>query len=319
MIPYDWIEQALQRITPHILHTPIHFDPELNIYLKWENHQVTGSFKARGAFNKVLSLQDWERQLGLVAASAGNHGQGVALAGKKLGAQVIVFTPELAVPAKLQAIRSFGAELRLVPGSYSNAEQAGLDYAKDSGSTWVSPYNDVQVISGQGSLVLEAIQDYPDLARATWIVPVSGGGLISGVGVALKERAESVNARLIGVQTEASPFMYGLFYNGTQDNAVELPSLADGLAGPVEEGAVTIPLVSHYVDEMILIREEEIYQAIHYAWRRYKERIEGSAAVALAAILSNKVTRRPVVLVISGGNIQPEVHQQIVDNNQWSI
>jgi threonine dehydratase len=255
----------------------------------------------------------------LVAASAGNHGQGIALAGKKVGAHVIVFTPEHAVKAKLDAIRTLGAELRLVPGSYSDAEQAGLDYAKSSGSTWVSPYNDGQVIAGQGSLALETIQDFTDLDRATWIVPASGGGLISGVGVALKQRPASIKPRLIGVQTEASPFMYGFFYQGTQENAIELPSLADGLAGPVEEGAVTIPLVHRYVDEMILISEEDIIQAIRYAWKSYKERIEGSAAVALAAVLTNKVTQRPAVLVISGGNIQPEIHRQIVDNNHWSI
>jgi threonine dehydratase len=317
MIPFTWIEQAQERIAPHIYHTPVTYDPALNAYLKWESHQVTGSFKARGAFNKVLSLQDWERARGIVAASAGNHGQGVALAGRLVGAPVVVFASEHAVPAKLDAMRKLGAELHLVPGGYSEAERTGLQFAATSNATWVSPYNDGQVIAGQGTLVLETLADNPDLGDATWLVPVSGGGLISGVGAALKEKPAPGMCRLVGVQSEASPFMYGLYHFGSQERAVELPSLADGLAGPVEDGAITIPLVRQYVDELILVDETEIARAIFYAWDKYHERIEGSAAVPLAAILAGKVTARPAVLVISGGNIQPEVYQKIVEGSLW--
>jgi threonine dehydratase len=318
MIPYRWIEQAQERIAAHIRRTPLTYDPELNVYFKWESHQVTGSFKARGAFNKIFSLQEWELARGIVAASAGNHGQGVALAGRTVGVPVMVFASQYAVPAKLEAMSKLGAELRLFAGGYGEAEQAGLRYAAESGSTWISPYNDGQVISGQGTLVPEAIEDMPELGDATWLVPVSGGGLISGVGAALKERPFAGKSRLIGVQSEASPFMYGLYHDGSQENAVELPSLADGLAGPVEDGAITIPLVRRYVDEFILVDETEIALAIRIAWEKYHERIEGSAAVSLAALLSGKVTVRPVVIVISGGNIQPEVHQQIVEGSPWT-
>jgi threonine dehydratase len=317
MIPYSWIEQAQERIATHIHHTPLTYDPELKVYLKWESHQVTGSFKARGAFNKVLSLQGWEQALGIVAASAGNHGQGVALAGGTVGAPVQVFASEHAVPAKLEAMRRLGAELHLVPGGYGEAEQAGLQYAALNKKTWVSPYNDGQVIAGQGTLVLETLNDQPELGDATWLVPVSGGGLIAGVGAALKERPSPGMSQLIGVQSEASPFMYGLYHSGDQEHAVELPSLADGLAGPVEDGAMTIPLVRRYVDDLILVNETEIAQAIKFAWDKYHERIEGSAAVSLGAILTGKITMRPVVIVISGGNIQPEVHQEIVEGNLW--
>jgi threonine dehydratase len=317
MIPFSWIEQAQERIAAYINRTPVTHDPALNVYLKWESHQVTGSFKARGAFNKVLSLQDWERARGIVAASAGNHGQGVALAGRAVGAPVLVFASEHAVPSKLDAMRNLGAELRLVPGGYSEAERAGLQYADTHKSTWVSPYNDGQVITGQGTLVLETLRDNPELGGATWLVPVSGGGLISGVGAALKEKPAPGGCRLVGVQSEASPFMYGLYYFGSQEQAVELPSLADGLAGPVEDGSITIPLVRRYVDELILVNETEIARAIFYAWDKFHERIEGSAAVPLAAVLTGKVTTRPLVLVISGGNIQPEVHKKIVEGSQW--
>jgi threonine dehydratase len=230
----------------------------------------------------------------------------------------MVFASQYAVPAKLGAMRKLGAELRLFAGGYGEAEQAGLRYAAESGSTWISPYNDGQVISGQGTLVPEAIDNMPELGDATWLVPVSGGGLISGVGAALKERPLAAKSRLIGVQSEASPFMYGLYHDGSQENAVELPSLADGLAGPVEDGALTIPLVRRYVDEFILVDETEIAHAIRFAWEKYHERIEGSAAVSLAALLSGKLTVRPSVIVISGGNIQPEVHQQIVEGSPWT-
>jgi threonine dehydratase len=230
---------------------------------------------------------------------------------------VKVFASEHAVPAKLEAMRKLGAELHLVPGGYSEAESAGLQYAATNNATWVSPYNDGQVIAGQGTLVLETLEDNYVLGSATWLVPVSGGGLISGVGAALKERTAPGMCRLVGVQSEASPFMHGLYHFGSQERLVELPSLADGLAGPVEDGAITIPLVRQYVDDMILVNEDDIAHAIFYAWEKYRERIEGSAAVTLAAILTGRVTARPAVLVISGGNIQPEVHQTIVEGSPW--
>lgn len=319
MIPSSWIVEGQRRISDHIRRTPLTFDADLNMYMKWENQQITGSFKARGALNKILSLETWERDRGIVAASAGNHGQGVALAGKMVGAQVIVFASESAVPAKVEAMRRLGAEVRLVPGGYSDAEKAGLDFAKECRATWVSPYNDGQIIAGQGTLVDDVLQDKPDLAQATWLVPASGGGLISGVAAALKETQRGPGVRVIGIQTEASPFMHGLFYHGTQDGLIELPSLADGLAGPVEAGSITIPLVRRYVDDFVLISEDEIIRAIRFAWAKYQQRIEASAAVVIASVLSGKVTERPVVAVVSGGNIQPELHAQIVEGDTWNL
>ncbi len=315
MIPYLWIEQARERVAAHIRHTPLTFDSVHNCYLKWENQQITGSFKARGALNKILALQKWEQERGIVAASAGNHGQGVALAGKFVGAKVIVFVSEHAVPAKVEAMRRLDADVRMVSGGYDEAENAGKEYAKQSGATWVSPYNDGLVIAGQATLVEEVLQEQPILAQATWLVPASGGGLISGIAVALKERVGTVGCRVIGIQTEASPFLHGLFYRGTQDGLVELPSMADGLAGPVEAGSITIPIVRRYVDDFILINEHEIKEAIRFSWEQYEQRTEASAAVSLAAIMQGKISQRPVVAVISGGNIQPEVYTQIIEGN----
>jgi threonine dehydratase len=314
MIPYSWLEQAAERIAPYVKKTPIIRDAENQIYLKLENQQVTGSFKVRGAINKVLTLQDWEREKGLVTASAGNHGQGVALAGKLVEAQVIIFASEHAVPAKIEAMQALGAEVRLVEGGYGEAEEAGLAYAASGGSTWISPYNDGQVIAGQGTVGLEILDQIPDLPNSTWVVPVGGGGLISGIGAAIKTDAieKTTSRKLIAAQSEASAFMHAIFRHGSQDEAVDLPSLADGLAGPVEANSITIPLVRRYVDEFVLVSEGDIAAAIAYAWKRYHERIEGSAAAALATVLSGKISSRPAIIVISGGNIQAEVHAEIL-------
>jgi len=330
MIPYTWLEEAQERIAPYIKETPLMYDAARDVYLKWENQQVTGSFKARGALNKVLALQDWERQLGLVTASAGNHGQGLALAGKITGAPVTVFTSEHAVPAKVEAMRSLGATVNLVPGGYGEAERAGLAFAETHQATWVSPYNDGQVIAGQGTIGLEVLRQLPSLPECTWVVPVGGGGLIAGIGVAIKADGARATIRrdatslqttdqvhLIAVQSQASPFFHALYHHGTQEGVAELPSLADGLSGPVEAHALTIPLVRHYVDEFILVNETQIVEAITFAWYEYRQRVEGSAAVALAGVLRTssgrqKTPARPTVVIISGGNIQAEVHADLV-------
>ena len=248
MIPYEWLEQAETRIAPYIQSTPLTHDAARNLYIKWENRQVTGSFKARGAFNKVLLLEDWERVAGLVAASAGNHGLGVALAGKEVGARVEVFVSEGAVPAKVEAMRALGVEIHAIPGGYGEAESAGKAYAEDGQKTWVSPYNDGQIIAGQGTIGLEVLREL-SVETAVWLVPVGGGGLLSGIGASFQRQAH--RPRLIGVQAEASAFMHSLFYQNTQDNVPDLPTLADGLAGAVEDESVTIPVVKQTVDEIV--------------------------------------------------------------------
>jgi threonine dehydratase len=318
MIPKTWLDSAAARLKPHVSETPLQYDPELNIFLKWENHQITGSFKLRGALNKVMTLQPWERDRGLIAASAGNHGQGVAFAGSKLGVPVIVFASEHAASNKLVAMRRLGADVRLVPGGYGEAEQAGLNFAHEYQKTWVSPYNDGQVIAGQGSLGLETLQQLEQSSviignTITWVVPVGGGGLCSGIACAIYESSQflSRSHRLVGVQSEASPFFHSIYHQGSQAGQIELPSLADGLAGPVEEGSVTIPILRRHLDDLILVSEVEIANAIQFAWEHYGEIIEGAAAASLAAVLSDKVTGRPAIVIISGGNISSDLHQNL--------
>ena len=318
MIPYLWIEEAATRLSNQIIETPLSYDPRLDLYLKWENRQLTGSFKARGALNKVLTMQPWERERGIVAASAGNHGQGLALAGKKAKVRVKIFVSENAVPAKIEAIRNLGAEVQLVSGGYGEAEQAGLAYAAEGTATWVSPYNDGQIIAAQGTVGLEILRQLtkstPNKTDSfTWVVPIGGGGLCAGIAGAIhgNDLPKSGSHRLIGVQSEASPFFHAIHQYGTQSGQIELPSLADGLAGPVEEGSVTIPILQRYLDDLVLVSEDDIREAIVYSWLHYHERIEGSAAAALAAVLTGRITTRPALVVISGGNIQPELHARL--------
>jgi threonine dehydratase len=315
MIPLEWLTQADERISPYIQRTPLSFDEEHSIFIKWENRQVTGSFKARGAFNKLLLLEDWEREAGIVAASAGNHGQGVALAGQRIGAAVEVFVAENAVSTKVHAMQELGAQIHIVAGGYAEAERAGKAYAESNKKTWISPYNDGQIIAGQGTLGLEILRELPQ-DEMTWLTPVSGGGLLAGIGASLQQfakgRESGSGPRLIGIQAEVAPFMHHLYYQGQQNGIPDLPSLADGLTGAVESGSVTIPLVKQMVDEIVLVSEEEIARTIAYAWANHAQVVEGAGAVCLAAVLSGKVKARPVVAVVSGGNIQPEVHAEIV-------
>jgi threonine dehydratase len=260
--------------------------------------------------NKILTLQPWELERGLVTASAGNHGQGVALAAKIKNTPVTVFASEHAQLNKLEAMHQLGAEIKLIPGGYGEAEQAGIEYAKATGATWVSPYNDGMIIAGQGTIALEVMNEHPDPVPAAWIVPAGGGGLASGIGSALHELYP--DSKLVAVQSEASPYLHEIYHHGSQAGVVELPSLADGLAGPVEAGSVTIPIVRSYVTDFILVTEAEISTAIKYAWQTYHEKIEGSAAAALAAILTARIRERPAVVVITGGNILPEDFTRII-------
>ncbi len=319
MIPQQWIEEAQQRIAPYTHETPLTYDPQNGLYIKWENRQVTGSFKARGAFNKILNLEDWEQEAGLLAASAGNHGQGVALAGKKIGAPVTIYAPDHAPAVKVKAMQELGADVKLVSGGYDAAENAALAQAENSNATWVSPYNDGYIIAGQATLATETLQQfdkYPefDLENSVWLVPVSGGGLLAGIGAVLKNLPNPPT--LVGVQAKAEPFMHALFYQGNQDIQIGTPTIADGLSGSVEEGSITVPLIRKYVDEIALVDEEDIITAIASAWHQHGERIEAAGAVVLAAALSGIVTQRPAVLVVSGGNIQPEMHQEIINANE---
>jgi len=317
MIPQEWLEEARRTLLNKVRITPVTFDPDLRSYIKWENRQITGSFKIRGAWNKVANLLPWERDRGLVTASAGNHGQGVAYAAREFGSSTIIFASDHAVEAKVKAMQALGAEVRFVSGGYADAETAGLAFAQETGRTWVSPYNDGQVIAGQASIGFELVEQIDPFDVQSVIVPVGGGGLVCGVAMAL--RSQGQNCQIIGVQSEASSFMHAVFHGNPQDSVVEWDSLADGLTGKIEANSITIPGTREMADEILLVSESSIEEAIRYAWERHHEIIEGSAAVPLAAVMSGKISAYPAIILISGGNIQPSLHKSILSRHLTQV
>jgi threonine dehydratase len=316
MIPADWLQLARERIRPHTVRTPLTYDARNNLYLKWENHQVTGSFKPRGALNKVLSLEDWERKGGLVAASAGNHGQGVALAASLTQTRAEVFVPVSAPSSKVEAIRALGGEVIHIDGGYGETERAAKRHAEAHGRVFISPYNDGQVIAGQGTIALEIIEQLREQFQVdpssipTWVLPTGGGGLISGCGAALASSGE--RTALVGVQPEASAFTFNLLRGGSQAGVIDGATLAEGLSGAIDEDSITIPMMRRLIQEIVTVTEDAIARAIAHAWWTHRERIEGSAAAALAAALDGTVRARPAVVVLTGGNIETDVFERIV-------
>jgi len=300
-------EGAAERISSRVRRTPLVEGGASGLLLKCEHEQVTGSFKVRGALNKVLQLTPEERSRGIVAASAGNHGLGVAYAARQAGAQAIIVVPEDAVKTKVDGIQALGSEVILVPGGFGAAEAKGRELASERKAVWISPYNDRQVIEGQGTLGLEVDQQIRDRSgeavSGDVYVPVSGGGLACGVGLALKERGE---VRVIGVQTESAPYM-SVFLSGKDvEQVTETPTLADGLAGPVERGSITFDLLPRAVDEIQLVSESELIETLEFAQSELDLMIEPSAAVALAAA-RRAGSRRQRVVILSGGNLAPEL------------
>jgi len=234
------------------------------------------------------------------------------VAARLCGRRAIVYVPEHTAQTKLNAMRDLGAIVHLVPGGYGDAEEAALAAARRTGATWVSPYNDPLVIAGQGTLGLEFLEQVPDLD--TVLVPVGGGGMISGVGLALK--ALKPGMAVIGVGVEASPFLHVLYQRGDVEAIVEKPTLAEGLAGPVEEGSITIDLIRQLADDFILVTEAEVSDAIAYAYRSLGEVVEGAGSVGLAALLAGRFrpAGQSVGVVISGRNIDTSELERILED-----
>jgi len=315
-ITLDDIQSARERIAPHVVPTPTTRDEtlgqqlETEVWFKWENRQATGSFKLRGALNKILSLSPERASGGVIAASSGNHGLGVAYAARLRGVGVAIYVPDDTPRKKLRGMAQLGAELVTVPGGYGAAEDAALVAVLDSEAVWVSAYNDAEIVAGQGTLALEWLEQVPALDML--LVPVGGGGLISGVGLAAK--ALKSDGRIVGVQAAASAALYAGFHGRDMEAVTHHPTLAHGLAGPVEAGSITISLVKQVTDEILLVSEAEIEQAMAYAYRVHGEVIEGAGAVGLAALLADRVacTGRVVGVLVSGGNVDPERHATIL-------
>ena len=304
------IPQAMTRIRPYVRQTildPSPFYSQLtgvDVYFKCENLQHTGSFKARGALNKILSLTDEERERGIVTASTGNHGAACAFAMQQVGATGVVFVPEIAKETKLAAIRRLGAEIRIVGTDSVQSERFARAYAAEQGMTYVPPYNDALVIAGQGTIALELLQQLPNLDAI--FVSVGGGGLIGGIASYIK--GVDPHIQVFGCSPQNSQVMALSVAAGELLDLPSLPTLSDGTAGGVEAGSITFPLCRDYVDRYISVSEEEIAAALRTFMDAQHMLIEGSAAVAIAAFqkTADELRGKNLAIVLCGANISLE-------------
>jgi len=284
---------------------------DCNVWLKLENLQRTGSFKLRGAYNKVASLTQEERDKGVIAASAGNHAQGVALAASVYGCQSTICMPKHAPLSKIAATRSYGANVVLFGDFFDEAAAKANELAEKNGYTFVHPFNDPLVIAGQGTIALEIIDQLPDVDAI--VVPIGGGGLIAGIAVA----AKSVNPKIkiIGVQTENMPSMQTSINQGKILTVEGKASLADGITVKTP-GDLTFELVKKYVDDIVTVDETEIAEAILWLIERVKTVSEGAGAVPVAALMNGKITglrNKKVAAMVSGGNIDVNQMTRIIN------
>ena len=300
----EWIRQARKRIAPHVLLTPLTpaaWRDDFNLNLKCEHLQYTGSFKLRGALNRLLCLDAAERKQGVIAASTGNHGQGIALAARLTGIDAKVFVPRSASPVKLAAMRASGIEVEEVDGDGLAAELAARECAHREGRVFVSPYNDAQVIAGQGTIGEELAEQLPTLDAV--FVSVGGGGLISGIAAALK--AHNPDVRVIGCWPENAPALKRCLDAGEIFNVPEQPTISDGTAGGLEDNSITFDLCRSLIDDHVLVSETEIHAAMQRLAQEERWIVEGSAGVALAGCLqcAPELRGQKVAVVLCGRNI----------------
>ncbi len=307
-------QTAYNNIKKHIVKTPLIHSTNLssisdtNVFLKLENFQHTGSFKLRGAMNKILNLPD--KSIRVVAASSGNHGAAVAYSLRNLKMKGLVYVPENAVPSKVKLIKKYGVEIRYSGNDSLIAESSAISYAEENNLSFVSPYNDIDVISGQGTIGVEMINQIKDLDVV--FITVGGGGLISGVGGYLK--SINSNIKVIGCSPENSPVMKVSLNKGKIIEFDSLPTLSEGSAGGIERDSITYNFCEEFIDDFYLVSEEEIAENIKFFIANEKLVIEGAAAVSVAAFLKNKklFKRMNVGIVICGGNIGNDTLKSIL-------
>jgi len=318
---FSEIMKAKELIKDYIHETPIDKSSTLSrllnadVYLKLENLQKTGSFKVRGAFNKLFSLTEEQRKRGVIAVSAGNHAQGVAYAASKLNIRSIVVMPETAPVSKYLATKSYGAEVILYGKYIHESMKKAEEIINEKNLTLIHPYDDINVIIGQGTLGLELLKYEPDIV----VVPIGGGGLISGISLALKARKKDV--KIIGVQSTASPSMKVSKELGRLVEIEPSYSIADGILVKTPS-EITFKIVQEFVDDIVLVDDEEIANAIIYLLERNKTLAEGAGAASVAALLSGLVkveSGKKVISVISGGNIDLTLLSKIIDKMMFKM
>lgn len=283
---------------------------DCDVYLKTENLQITGSFKVRGAYYKMSQLTPEEKEKGVIACSAGNHAQGVALAAKKNGIKSLICIPDGAPISKVEATKSYGAEVCLVEGAYDDAYQKALELQKSSGATFIHPFDDDLVIAGQGTIGLEILEQLPDVDAV--IVPVGGGGLISGVAYAIKNL--NPNIKVYGVQAAGAPSMYNSVKKHEIETLPGVKTIADGIAVKTP-GENTFEICEKYVDEIVTVTDDEISTAILTLIEKHKLIAEGAGAVSVTAALFDKlpIKGKKVVCLLSGGNIDVTILSRVIN------
>ena len=281
-----------------------------NIYLKTENLQVTGSFKVRGAGYMISQLSEEEKARGVVACSAGNHAQGVALAAQKYGIKATICLPDGAPISKVEATKSYGAEVVMVKGVYDDAYKRALELRDEKGLTFVHPFDDDDVIAGQATIALEILNNMKNIDAV--VVPVGGGGLISGIAYAIKHLAPHI--KVYGVQALGAPSMYNSLKGGSIETLASVSTIADGIAVK-RPGDNTFKMCSQYVDEVITVTEGEISSAILALIEQHKMIAEGAGAVAVAAAMFDKIPmkNKNIVCVVSGGNIDVTILSRVIE------
>ena len=292
MVNLQDIQAAQPRIAPYIKSTPLKrsiFLSDLcnaNVFLKLENEQLTHSFKMRGVTNKLLSLTEKQKEQGVITASAGNHGQAVALGAQKLGFKAKIVVPTPTPKVKIDGIKQYGAELMLFGETYTEAERKAKELAQTEGHLYISPYNDPLIVAGHGTIGLEILKEQPEVDVV--VVPVGGGGLISGIAIAVKSLKP--NVQVLGVQSTATRIMFESLKAGeiVKPHRHEPKTVAEGLSGSIEKNSITFPIVQQYVDEVFLVREEAIRHAVVLLWIHDQIKVEGSAATTVALMVENK-------------------------------
>lgn len=284
---------------------------DYEIYLKPENLQRTGSFKVRGAYYKISQLTEEEKSKGVIACSAGNHAQGVAVASKKFGIKAKICMPEGAPISKIEATKSYGAEVVLVPGVYDDAHKEAERLQKEFGYTFIHPFDDEDVIAGQGTIGLEIMRQLSDVDVV--VVPVGGGGLISGISFAVKSLNPKI--KVYGVQADGAPSMVNSFHDGKIEMLPSVSTIADGIAVK-EPGSITFKMCSEYVDDIVSVTDDQISTAILALIEKQKMIAEGAGAVSLAAVMFNKIPDlqgKKVCCIISGGNIDVTILSRVIN------
>lgn len=284
--------------------------PDCKLYLKPENLQITGSFKVRGAGYKMAMLSEEEKQKGVIACSAGNHAQGVALAASKSGIKSIICLPDSAPISKVEATKGYGAQVCLVEGCYDDAYKKALELRDSEGYTFIHPFDDENVIAGQGTVALEILNDLNDIDAI--IVPIGGGGLISGVAYVAKQIRPSI--KIYGVQSAGAPSMFNSIRDGKIECLENVQTVADGIAVK-QPGENTFKLINEYVDDIALVNDDEISSAILALIEKQKMIAEGAGAAAVAAALFDKlpIKGKKVVSIVSGGNIDVTSLSRVIE------